>query len=65
MAAKILNISLKVIFLPECDDETEDIYEFTDREEAIKIATDEIKRRIEASVPPNSDCSITVGQKIL
>ena len=62
---KVLNISINVIFSPEDEIDLDGIYEITDRERAIEIATEEIKKRIIKSVPSDSGCSISMGHKIL
>jgi len=63
--AKILNISLNVIYAPEFEGvEQGSVYDIISREEAIETILGEVKRRIKENVPSGSDCSITLGHKI-
>ncbi len=65
MAAKVLNISINVIFSPEFEAvEQGTVYDIISREEAIDTALSEVKRRIKENVPSGSDCSITLGHKV-
>ena len=66
MAAKILNVSVNVIFSPEFETvEQGTVYDIISREEAIDTALAEVKRRIKENVPSGSDCSVTLGHKII
>lgn len=59
---KTLQISVSIVYSPidKIDDE---VYDIVHRKEAIKIASEEIERRIEKNIPEFSGCAVLISNK--